>query len=72
MPTKDKKADIIKESQDVSSTQSIYVDSAGRIFSPSDIVSKKFRPKGRYRLASLSSKVNKKSFGKVKKNKSED
>ncbi len=57
---------INKEAQSTSSTQPEYVDESGKVFTSSDIVSKGFKPKGRFKGHSLSDRVGKADFGKVK------
>lgn len=59
-----KKKNIKKEAQ-TSGTQSRYIDSSGKEFSAQEIVSG-YKPKKPYRLYSLSERVNKPDFGKVK------
>ncbi len=51
-----------KEAQ-VSSTQPTYIDSSGKVFTATDIVSG-YKPKGKYKGYSISNIVNKESFGK--------
>lgn len=53
-----------KESQ-VSGTQSRYIDASGTEFSAQEIVSG-YQPKKPYKLYSLSERVSKPEFGKVK------
>lgn len=62
--SKEKKEEIQKKSS-VSGTQSRYIDSSGTEFSAQEIVNG-YQPKKPYKLYSLSDKVSKPDFGKVK------
>jgi hypothetical protein len=60
-----KKEELEKEAQ-TSSTQPEYQDESGKVFTAADIVSKGFKPKGRFRGHSLSKRVTSPGFGSVK------
>lgn len=64
MSENDKKPKLKKEAN-ASGTQSRYIDSSGKEFSAQEIVNG-YQPKKPYKLYSLSDRVNKPEFGKVK------
>lgn len=65
-----KKEKIEKNSQETATTQPEYVEvGAGKVFTPADIATKGFKPKGKYKGHSLSERVSSPEFGSLKRKK---
>ena len=68
MSNPDKNKEVLKKEAAAAGTQSRYIDSSGKEFSAQEIVSG-YKPKKPYKLYSLSDRINKPEFGKVKRSK---